>query len=208
MDRRIVAAVAAGLLVLGLVAAALLAGGTAEPTAPPPPGRSARRQPVVREVAPVPDPEPEPAVPAPRAAPDPGPAGGDAKSPGPPEPTPDGPDAADLAEDPADGELFLHPVDKDGIQDAVTEALPEIRECYRTLLESYPDVAGAMTLAFEISNQGDRAIVTGVEVVDSTVDSVYMEGCVVTAMEDLPFEPLSQGGTLTVRYPFRFDQAE
>lgn len=108
------------------------------------------------------------------------------------------------ADDDAPHGDFLYTPDVDGIREAIKAAAPEIQKCYQTMLHDYPDTSGKITIGFTVRNTDDgRALVREAEVVDSTADSLYMEGCTVTAMEDLPFSPL-EDGELTVRWPFVF----
>lgn len=110
--------------------------------------------------------------------------------------------ADEVPDEEAEPEIF--PMDREGVRAAVTSASKEIRQCYDTLLQSYPDTAGRIDVRFEIEGQGDRSIVTGVEVTDETMNSRYMTGCVLTAMEDIQFEGTEVGEIGSVSWPFVF----
>jgi hypothetical protein len=98
-----------------------------------------------------------------------------------------------------------HAMDLDGIRGAMREASGEIKACYETYLSSYPDEAGGkITLEFDIEGRGDHSVVTGATVAESSVASLYMEGCVVTSMEDVAFEAKPDGEVATVSWPFVF----
>lgn len=113
------------------------------------------------------------------------------------------------AEPPADPEArapeqpILHPVDKDGVKAAIMLAAKDIGDCYRTLLADYPDMSGRIEMSFDIEDDGDHAAVKRAEVLDSSIDSIYLEGCAVTALEDVWFEPVGDEGA-SVTWPFVF----
>jgi hypothetical protein len=153
-------------------------------------------------------PEPAPVRPMGRAGPPPAFDG----DPGRPDGLPrreDGPSKPEVLPEPNDRDAGDEPddlptifaIDSDGIQDGVKSQLEEIRGCYDTLLADHPDAAGRIVAAFTIGPDG-RVLAADID--DSTVGSVYLEGCMVTAMEDLRFEPTKDGSEVQVTYPFDF----
>ncbi len=208
--------VAAG--VLGLIGAAglFLLPGLLAPDDPAPDDPAGRASVPVPDVAPRtrPDPAAAGAAEPPKAdqprsdAPseDPDPSGGDAT-------TTDDHARADGA---ASGEGALDdasaasaegtatfPMSREGIRDAIASQKEELQACYETLLDSYggdPGLDGDIAVSFDISEQGR---VLAAEIDESEIDSIYLEGCIATAMEDLRFEGGSAG---SVTYPFRFQQ--
>lgn len=91
-------------------------------------------------------------------------------------------------------------VDREGIQGAVREALPDIRECYSAWLRENPALAGKVTVRFTIEDRDEDGEVTSAAVVASDVEHPLMEGCVLNVMRGLAFE--SPGDEpITVSYP-------
>ena len=105
--------------------------------------------------------------------------------------------------DPQEPERTRFPLDREGIGDAIDSQRGELKACYDTLLDSYggdPGLDGRIEVAFDVDATG-RVVAADIE--SSAIDSVYLEGCVVTAMEDLTFDV---GSEVTVTYPIRFRQ--
>ncbi len=95
-------------------------------------------------------------------------------------------------------------VDRDGIQGAVREAVPDIRECYAGWLRANPALAGKVTVRFTIATDPDdaeRGKVTRAALVASDVGHPLMEGCVLNVMSELAFEAPADGKPLDVNYP-------
>jgi hypothetical protein len=101
-------------------------------------------------------------------------------------------------------EPVLYPLDREGVRDAIRAASKEIKACYDTLLDSYPDMSGRITVGFTMVGRGDHTEVVGADITQGTLDSTYMEGCVVTAMEDIHFEAAPEGDRHHVSWPFVF----
>lgn len=95
----------------------------------------------------------------------------------------------------------VFPIDADGLRDAVRSRMDELQACYDTLLASYPDAAGKVVVTFAIDGSGK---VVGADLVEDSLDSVYLSGCLTTVMQELQFEPHSKGGDTTVTWPFTF----
>lgn len=100
----------------------------------------------------------------------------------------------------------IWPSDAAGIQGAIRAQVPEIRDCYEQWLRQNPNLAGKITLRFTIGmgeGGGEHAKVTGVGVKDSTVNNVFMQGCVQSVVSTMRFTK-PEGGSLTVSYPMSF----
>jgi len=96
--------------------------------------------------------------------------------------------------------------DRDGIRGAVDESTEAIRDCYSSWLRTQPNLSGKLTVQFSLvsdPSDPDFAQVRNVELQDSELGHVFMEGCVASLFEDLQFEA-PEGGELTVRYPLVF----
>jgi hypothetical protein len=158
--------------------------------APPASGAHAGPAPAASSAAPTPPPQTPPPAPS---------VDLDAEEPPPA-------DAEDVAE------TTVHPLDVQGIRAAVREASKEIAACYDTYRESYPDASGRITVEFELLGRGDRTDVVGADIAEESaeesMDSVYLEGCVVTAMEDIRFEGTPEGEQGSVSWPFVFRSSD
>jgi len=96
-------------------------------------------------------------------------------------------------------------VDKDGIQGAIQDTTPAIKECYQAWLKAEQAIGGRIVIRFTISanpENPDIGQITDVGVNDSELDHTLLEGCVLNAVSETvwvaPDEPL------TVNYPFSF----
>lgn len=92
-------------------------------------------------------------------------------------------------------------VDRDGIQGAVREAVPDIRECYAAWLRDNPELTGKITVRFSIEARGERGEVTSAALISSDLAHPLMEGCVLNVMRGLAFEA-PPDGKVDVSYPF------
>ncbi len=98
----------------------------------------------------------------------------------------------------------IWPADMDGVKGAVGESLPGIVECYEGWLEQNPDLQGRVAVTFSITpgeHEDDLASISAAEIDESTLGHTFMEGCVLSVMEELRFEATDG---LTVTYPFIF----
>ena len=102
------------------------------------------------------------------------------------------------------GPLFA--LTKDGIKAAVSEGLPEIRECYEGWLQQNPALSGKMKVQFNILEipGRERAKVMRVEIADGGMGHVAMEGCVRNVFKNMRFEA-PKGGEVNVTYPLSFE---
>lgn len=189
----------AALAALGLVG--WLAGDAGEPLSSP-----GQQVPPPRAAAPGPATRPSP------ASPEPARADGRARPPVPPG-TPPGPDAGaaptalewldddDDNTPAATGSVW--PISKDGIQGAVTEAIPALTDCYDAALERDVDLAGRISVGFVIEDIDGIGQVAVVELDEGGVTDPAMIDCALDAFEGLQFDAPSDGST-KVSYPITF----
>lgn len=88
--------------------------------------------------------------------------------------------------------------------------LPQIKECYDAWLQQEPDLEGVLKVQFTMIAGEDEdgepiGLVADVEVTDSELNNVWMEGCVAGAMEEAEL-PEPPDGELVVQYPFDFQR--
>lgn len=98
----------------------------------------------------------------------------------------------------------IWPASREGIQGAVAESIPGVLDCYDGWLEQNPDLSGRIEVRFEITPSEDPdelARITAAEIADSTVGHTFMEGCVLSVMEELRFET---DEAVAISYPFIF----
>ncbi len=98
---------------------------------------------------------------------------------------------------------------REGIQAAIQENTEEFARCFEAWLAVQPQTGGALVVGFTIAipegaDPADGARVVGVEPLDSELENVFMEGCVLAVFEELRFTAPEDGGEVTVRYPLRF----
>jgi len=127
------------------------------------------------------------------------------QEPGAQRPELDQPSDAEPLDDP-DAEPTVWPASGEGIRGAMDEALPKIRECYERALVGDPTIAGKIVVAFAIGTTDTAAgvgQVTRAGIADATVEQTTMDDCLLDAMEDLQFDPPSDG-EMEVNYPFVF----
>jgi hypothetical protein len=141
-------------------------------------------------------PTPAPAsAPTPASAPSPTAIGGVLHDPGPRPPPVAAP--SDVPDEPP--ERMIWSVDKEGIQGAVRESLPDIRDCYVAWLNDNPALAGEVKVRFTISPRDEHGEVSSAAIVTSDLVHPLMEGCVMNVMRNLAFEPPSR--EVVVNYP-------
>lgn len=106
------------------------------------------------------------------------------------------------------------PLDKDGIQSAMREWLPELQECYEAWLEAKrqdESLDGKVVATFEVKPD-KRAPGTGrvanVSIGSSTVNHAMLESCVLNVAVSLQFEMDAAANSLKVNYPITFEAAE
>lgn len=99
--------------------------------------------------------------------------------------------------------------DKSGIQSAMREITPAIRECYDGWIQDNREMQGKLVVKFTIGADpgADEAKVQSVNLPESELGNPLMEGCVLNAVSGLRFD-VPDDGNLTVNYPFRFSAQE
>jgi hypothetical protein len=98
----------------------------------------------------------------------------------------------------------LHPFDKEGLDSAMQSAMPEIDRCYEDWLKAQPTLGGRMKVQFTIgTDDGVEGQVSSVSVVDAGVGNIAFEGCVLSVISALRFQP-PLDGERTVTYPLAF----
>lgn len=153
-------------------------------------------------------------APSPRAVPSPAPSRSSAETPASDAPHPSALEDADPlwadagADDDAEKapahEVSVWPLNKEGIQGAVGEALPGMKACYDEALARDPALAGRMTLGFTVVDADGIGKVTVVELDNGEVADDGMIDCVLDTFEGLQFDPPQGGGELAVSYPVTF----
>jgi hypothetical protein len=101
-------------------------------------------------------------------------------------------------------------LDAESISAGIGESLGEIRECYEAWLGRNPNLEGKLLVEFTIATDEEDeelGVVTAIEIADSTVDHVWMEGCVASVMQDVQFPPPEEG-EVQVKYPFYFSTGD
>lgn len=96
-------------------------------------------------------------------------------------------------------------LDRDGIQGAVREQLPAIRECYEGWQEANPGLGGRLLVHFRVERATDDAGEPYGRVIEaalerSDLDHPFLEGCALNAFSDMRFDA-PEGELLSVRYP-------
>ena len=102
--------------------------------------------------------------------------------------------------------------DREGIQAAVRESRPKLRECYEGWLKTDGKLGGTLKLTFTIAppkpgespEGGDAiAVIRDVAVMHSELGNMAMEGCALNAMTDLQFD--APEAEMVVNYPLVFE---
>jgi hypothetical protein len=117
--------------------------------------------------------------------------------------------------DPEDPEpRTIWSVDAQGIEAAVREAVPELKECYEEWLKLDPDIEGRVVfdLVIDVPLDGEAAedgtplaSITDLGIADSTLEHPFMEGCALNVFSDLWFSP-PEDGPVQVTYPIVLDR--
>lgn len=87
------------------------------------------------------------------------------------------------------------------IREVVQARREDIRRCYQAGASQNPMLEGVVTFRFEIARQGR---VSSVAVERDTLGSNPVVKCMTRVIQGLRFDPPEGGGTMVVRYPFRF----
>jgi hypothetical protein len=109
---------------------------------------------------------------------------------------------------------MLFSVDREGIQGAIQELSPQVRECYEGWLKTDSALEGRVTISFTIDHaepltdeDGTTRAVQYAEIRDThiAVDEVrhtMMTGCVLNSMSELKFDNVES--PVVVNFPFHF----
>ena len=113
---------------------------------------------------------------------------------------------------------MLFSVDREGIQGAIQDISPQVRECYEGWLKTDNALEGRVTISFKIApaepvaSEDEIALATpraeiNAEIRDTyialdQVKHVMMTGCVLNSIEELKFENVES--PVVVNYPFHF----
>lgn len=91
------------------------------------------------------------------------------------------------------------PMDKDAIRQVVRSHIEEIRYCYNQGLLEQDDLAGRVTVQFNIGTDGG---VRAAAVAESDLGHEQVEKCIVRAVKTWTFPAPTTGGNAVVTYPF------
>lgn len=90
---------------------------------------------------------------------------------------------------------------RDGIRAAVQEGIPGIRECYEEWIKVQPTLGGRVSVRFRIgTDDAGEGKVQGISLGDAGLGHFAMEGCILSAFDELRFEA-PENGTMDVTYP-------
>ena len=93
-------------------------------------------------------------------------------------------------------------VDRNAVAEAIRAHYDEFRYCYEKEINSEnPNLSGTIIPEFEIGSSGK---VTQAGVSSSSIQNKNVESCVLKVLKRIQF-PMSVGGAVSVRYPFRFN---
>ncbi len=92
-------------------------------------------------------------------------------------------------------------IDRDGIRAAMRSAIPEVKDCYESWLPMHPGLGGRLVVTFTIDT--DDAVegrITQIALGDAGIGHVPLEGCILSSLSDLRFDP-PLNGPINVNYP-------
>jgi TonB family protein len=95
-------------------------------------------------------------------------------------------------------------LDKDLVRKVIQDHKQQIRACFESLLNQYPDLNGKVQTQFTIGAQG---LVLQSSVTQSSTGSKELDTCVASHVRLWEFPKPKGGGTVVVSYPFIFKQA-
>lgn len=90
-------------------------------------------------------------------------------------------------------------LDRDQIEQVIRRNIGQITYCYEQGLQKEPNLAGRVTVKFQIAGSGHVSIAS---VKDSSVRSVQVEGCIVSKLRNWTFPKPHGGVNVAVVYPF------
>ena len=88
-------------------------------------------------------------------------------------------------------------LDKEGIRRVVRTGLPAVRACYEDGLTRRPELAGTVTVTFQIESTGSVSSASA-----SGLGDTQVESCVASVVEGLRFPAGQDRGAIIVNYPF------
>lgn len=101
-----------------------------------------------------------------------------------------------------------YPLDKDGIRAAVKSAIPDVTDCYESWLAMNPALGGRLIVKLTIdTDDGVEGRVTRLSLADGGMGNVAFEGCALSSLSDLRFEP-PLDGPMNVTYPLLFSAGD
>lgn len=92
-------------------------------------------------------------------------------------------------------------IDRFGIAAAIQSTIPEVKDCYESWLPMDPGLGGRLVVTFTIDT--DDAVegrISQLTVGDAGIGHVPLEGCVLSSLSDLRFDP-PLNGPINVTYP-------
>ncbi|MFL5350936.1 MAG: TonB family protein [Hyalangium sp.] len=95
-------------------------------------------------------------------------------------------------------------LDKELVRKVIQEHRPQIRACFESLLNQYPDLNGKVQAQFTIGAEGQVLQST---VLQSSTGSKELDSCVASHVRLWEFPKPKGGGTVVVSYPFIFKQS-
>jgi hypothetical protein len=109
-----------------------------------------------------------------------------------------------------DGRESAGELDKEYIRGAVSEVIPQIHDCYETVLKETPKLEGKLNMSFSILGEPDVAGMIDEIAVEGSSDeamrnSAPLTKCVIDTLSSLEFPAPENGGVVEVEYPFLFE---
>ncbi|MBL8922168.1 MAG: sigma-70 family RNA polymerase sigma factor [Myxococcaceae bacterium] len=99
-------------------------------------------------------------------------------------------------------------IDREGIRAAMRSALPEVKDCYEAWLAMNPSLGGRLVVTLTIDTEdGVEGRISRLAPLDAGLGHVPFEGCVLSSLSDLRFEP-PLAGPVNVSYPFLFSAGD
>ncbi len=99
--------------------------------------------------------------------------------------------------------VIMGSLDKRVIARVIRRGLARVKYCYEKSLARSPNLSGRLALRFVIGPDGK---VTRIEVSSSTLGAPEIDQCVEGVLKSLVFPKPAGGGSVTVTYPFNFNQ--
>ena len=97
-------------------------------------------------------------------------------------------------------------VDAANIRQAIESVRPLVHECFEDAVTRYPPPQ-KVVLRFTLTRVADAGHLDDGEIVASTVADPWVRSCILDSLLDARFPPPSEGGEVTVTWPFHFSAA-